>query len=230
MPSGEQNESTDSYHSEEELRGAFGRGGPTDRSASKMKILKKYFARNELKLCYGQPIMMFADKLKFTENSLFSDPEGLLDDEEDRLSYNNGEGEFKIMSTMALRKKERYALHFHDYLNRSVQYAPYSQAEDRGDFNSGNFLFCLLPVMVFNSRKRVETQVSRIQEFLKQMISSRRIDDEDSIERNVAQLMSEIHDNIAKLAHSQKTNIKYGDKLMIVHISSGLFLKVEPRP
>lgn len=89
--------------------------------------------------------------------------------------------------------------------------------------------FIVLPFMLFNSRKRVQTQISRISQYSRKLISSRRIDDNDSIRKNISNLIQEIKDNISKSNKAKKISIKYGEKVLLVHATTGLFMSVEPR-
>ncbi len=120
-------------------------------------------------------------------------------------------------------------MYFEDYLKKTLQYAPVNVESEDSEINSGNFLFLIIPFMMFNSRKRIELQIERIRKFLKQMISSWRIDDEEAIRRNIAAIFTEVHDNVEKLNEAEAMHVKYGDRVMIAHMASGMFLKVEPR-
>ena len=121
------------------------------------------------------------------------------------------------------KKEERFALCFEDYVSGDLQYLR------RGSNSGGDMGFIVLPFMLFNSRKRVQTQISRISQYSRKLISSRRIDDNDSIRKNISNLIQEIKDNISKSNKAKKISIKYGEKVLLVHATTGLFMSVEPR-
>ena len=60
-------------------------------------------------------------------------------------------------------------------------------------------------------------------------ISSRRIDDQDSIKKNIKNLKHEIESNIQRVKSASQQTVKYGEKVMLVHFTSGLFLRVDSR-